>query len=129
MPARTCLSSDGAREGAPHMAEKFRFQQRVGDGRTVDLDEGHVPLRAAAVYRARDQLFAGAGFARDQHGAAGRGYQVDPSDHLGHGAAMAHDAIAVEMWSASTHCRREVVRCSKGRFLFAKHDFNKPSMC
>jgi len=57
------------------------------------------------VYGAGNQLLARAGFARDQHRAAGRRHQLDATDHIGDGAAVAHDAIPVKV--LADHRRRE----------------------
>src|SRR5690606_7032352 len=40
------LVADGAREGAAHVAEQLRFDQRLGQGGAVDADERLLALRA-----------------------------------------------------------------------------------
>ena len=64
------LVGGGAGEGAAHVAEQLRLQQRLGDGRAVHLDQGHLALRAAVVDGARHQLLARARLAGDEHRAA-----------------------------------------------------------
>ena len=58
----------GSGEGSLLMAEQLRFQQVLLKGRAVDPHE--VARRAVRVVMngARDELFAGAGLAADQHG-------------------------------------------------------------
>ena len=58
----------GAREGASLVTEQLAFQQLSRHGGAVDLDEGPSPTGGEVVDRVRDELLAGAGFARDQNG-------------------------------------------------------------
>ena len=85
----------GVRERPSDMPEELRLQQGLGNGRTVDLDERHFPLRAAIVHGAGDELLARAGLARDQHRAAGGRYQLDDPDHIGDGATATDESIPV----------------------------------
>src|SRR5258706_203626 len=66
----------GAGEGAAHVPEQLRREQRFRSGGAVDLDERHVALRAPVVDGARGELLAGAGLAGDQHGALGFGDEL-----------------------------------------------------
>ncbi len=67
------LARDGSGEGASLVAEELALQQAHGNGRAVDLDEGALAPRTAIVNGARDQFFAGAGLAFDEHrGVGGR---------------------------------------------------------
>ena len=91
------FGAGGVGERSLDVAEELRFQQRLGNGRTVDLDERHVALRAAMVHGAGDQLLARAGFAGDQHRAARRRHQLDAMDHIGDRAAVADDAVPREV--------------------------------
>jgi hypothetical protein len=52
------------------------------------------------------------GCSRDQHRAPRRRYQVDATDHIGDGAALAHDAVLVKV--VASHRRRE--RSASGVF-------------
>src|SRR5262245_15528088 len=54
-----------AGEGAPLMAEEFRFHQRLGNGRAVDRHEWARDARAELMNGVSDYLFAGARFAGD----------------------------------------------------------------
>ena len=59
------------------VAEQFAFEQRFGNRRAVDTNVvARVPL-AQGVERARNQFFACAAFAQDQHGGIGRRYSLD----------------------------------------------------
>ena len=61
----------GAGEGAAVVAEEFGFEQRLGDGGAVDLDERRVAAAAREVHGACEQLLAGARFAEQQHARRG----------------------------------------------------------
>ena len=74
---------DGAGEGAAFVAEEFGFEQAGGNGGAIHFDEGALFARAEIVDGARDDFFAGAGFAEDENGAAGGRDEFD----LGHDAA------------------------------------------
>src|ERR1044071_3007300 len=50
------------------MTKKFRFDQRLGKGRTIEADEGLVLARACFDDGARDELLAGPAFAADHNG-------------------------------------------------------------
>jgi hypothetical protein len=68
----------GARERAARVAEQLVFQERVGERAAVDRDERERRAPAEVVDRVGDQLLAGAGLARDQHGGvAGGGGRQD----------------------------------------------------
>src|SRR3974390_960463 len=49
------------------MAEQLRFEHRFGQRRTVDLDEWPLGAWRELVNGLRDQLFAGPGFAAQEH--------------------------------------------------------------
>src|SRR5438093_13586888 len=61
----------GARESASLVTEQFALQQVPRHGGAVDLDEGPSPPGGGMVDRVGDELFAGAGLARDDHGDVG----------------------------------------------------------
>ena len=91
------LARRGAGERAAHVAEQLGFEQRLGHGGAVHLDERHVALRAAIVDRARDHLLAGAGLARDEHRAPRLGDDFGRPDDLLHPPAAADDAVVIEL--------------------------------
>jgi len=78
------LGVGGAGEGAAHVAEELDSEERLRDGRAVDLESGMSRCAAAVVNGARDQLLAGAGLAGDEHGALGGGDQLGAVDDLDH---------------------------------------------
>jgi hypothetical protein len=61
------VAAVGARERALLVAEELRLEQVLGHGAAVDADEGLLAAVACAVNRAREELLAGARFARDEH--------------------------------------------------------------
>ncbi len=63
--------ADGAGEGALLVAEQFVGQQFLVEGAAVHRDERAVRPPTVLVQIAREQFLAGAGFAGDQHVAAG----------------------------------------------------------
>ncbi len=78
------------------MAEQLALEERLDDRRAVHRDEA---LRAAwskLVQGARNQLLAGAGLARDEHGAHVRRKAADQPEHLLHRRAAAHHATELE---------------------------------
>ncbi|OPZ05947.1 MAG: hypothetical protein BWZ08_02381 [candidate division BRC1 bacterium ADurb.BinA292] len=64
----TLAHRDGAGEGPLLVAEEFAFEDRLGEGGAVDLDEGLVGAEAVVVDRVGDQFLAGAALAADQDG-------------------------------------------------------------
>ena len=54
-------------KGALFVAEQLRLQKRIGQGRTIDREEGIVAAQAVAMNGAGDQFLAGARFAENQH--------------------------------------------------------------
>ncbi len=85
--------ADRAGEGPLLMAEKLALEQRLGQRGTVDRDEWKLPARRGIVHGARDQLFAGARFAEDQHGADRLGDVADQLEDVAHPRALAEDAV------------------------------------
>ena len=89
---------DGAGERAAHVAEQLAFDQLFRNGGAVDLDEGRAPAPAQRVDRPRDQLFAGAVFAVNQHAAVGRRGHGDLLAELPHGIALAnHGLVSIDL--------------------------------
>ncbi len=81
-----------ARVSAFFVAEQLIFDQRVGDGRAVDGDKRRVAARAQVMYRAREELLAGAGFAEQQNGRGGRGHLLYLAPDFLHRRRIAYDA-------------------------------------
>ena len=89
---------DGAGERPAHVAEQLAFDQLFGDCGAVDFNEGRAPAAAQRVDRPRDQLFAGAVFAVNQHAAVGRGGHGDLLAELPHGIALAnHRLVSIDL--------------------------------
>ena len=84
---------DGAGERAALVAEQLALQEPTRDGGAVDVDERAGGVRAAPVNGARDQLFAGAGFAIDHHRGIGRGDLLDFRKHATNGCARAGNLV------------------------------------
>ena len=83
--------ADGAGEGAFGVAEEFAFVQFGGDGGAIDADERFLRPATAAMDFVGDQFLAGAGFAEDQDGGVGGGDEVDLTDDLLEGGALADE--------------------------------------
>ena len=82
---------DGAGEGPPFVAEELAFDQRVGNGRAVDLDKR--PLEAGAVFvnRPGDQLLARPRLPVDQDRRVGIGHLGNHPEEILHHPGMADD--------------------------------------
>src|SRR5580698_3515521 len=76
------LLSDGAREGAFFVAEKFTFQQSRRDGGAVQLDESAIFAGAQIVNRAGNQFFTGTSFTQDQDRGLTGSYNRDLVERL-----------------------------------------------
>ena len=81
----------GAGEGAPLVAEQFRFEQIAGNRGGVDGDEGRVAARAVAMQSTGHEFLAAAGFAGDQHRRVGLGEPADRAKDLLHGRRLTED--------------------------------------
>src|SRR5205823_3276999 len=79
--------------GAARVAEELRFEQGFGDGAAIDGDERALLALAALMERARDQLFAGAALARDEHADVARAHLRQQIEHALHGAALPEDLL------------------------------------
>src|SRR5229473_3650709 len=64
---------DSAGEGALDVSEEFALDETGRDGAAVDLDQGALPARAAAVNGAGDQLLARSRLTGDEHCGIGGG--------------------------------------------------------
>ncbi|ABA47527.1 hypothetical protein BURPS1710b_2767 [Burkholderia pseudomallei 1710b] len=78
-----------ARERAALVAEQLGFEQILRDRRRVQRDERAVRAWAVPVQRARDELLAGARFARDQHRRGRMRQPADRAEHVLHRGRLA----------------------------------------
>src|SRR6185295_15487487 len=85
------LARLGAGKGAPLVAEELRFDERVGQRRAGDLDEGLLRAQRVVVDGVRDQLLAGPRLAAYQDRRVRSGDLCDLLIHLAYGAAGADD--------------------------------------
>src|SRR5438128_12529730 len=76
------LAGRCAGERALFVAEELRFEQRVRDCRAIDSDKRPIGAWAERVQRAREELFAGAALAFEQHGRIAAGRPVELLRHL-----------------------------------------------
>ena len=104
---------DGAREGAPHVAEELALEEVGRDGPAVERYERAPSPRAGGVERLRHELLSRPGFPFDQHGdvasADARDQVVDPL-HRGAGPNELADRRALDgLLAQSLHFRLQVV--------------------
>ena len=83
----------GAGEGSPLVAEQLGFQQRLGNGRTVDGDEPAFAPAAVPVDGPRHQLLARAAVTQQQHRGVGVRDHPDLLEHALHGLRPAEDVV------------------------------------
>ena len=69
----TFASGMGAGERALHVAEQFGFDERFGDGPTIDGDEGMGVARTGVMDESCKDLLAGTSLARHEHGGIAAG--------------------------------------------------------
>ena len=89
-----------AGETAAHVPEEFRFEQRVGHARAIDGDERSGAPAALMMNGIRDDLFAHAGFARQEHLGVGPCRRCDVQAQLVDARTGAEQDIAA-VWSLS----------------------------
>ena len=87
------LSLDGPGEGPLLVAEQLAFEQRLGQGGAVDLDERLVRPQAVVVDGVGDEVLARAALAADQHGRVAVGHLLDQPVHLLHRVARADHVV------------------------------------
>ncbi len=75
------------------MTEQLALDQLFGDGRAIDFDELSRPSLALCVNAARDEFFARAVLAVDQHAAVGWGRHGHLLAQLVHQRALAHHRV------------------------------------
>src|SRR5581483_2127235 len=79
---------DGAGEGTFFVPEEFAFDEVLGDGGAVELDERGGGALALAMERAGDEFLAGAALALDEDGGLGAGDLADELAEIFHGRAL-----------------------------------------
>ena len=84
-------ASPRAGERAFLIAEQLRLQQRFGNRRAVELDEGPLGTRRAAMQRMSIQLLASTGLATDQYRGAAGGDLAYLAGQLPHGGRIPDD--------------------------------------
>ena len=83
----------GARETPGAVPEQFAFEQLLGDGRTVDRHERLLGAGTGMVYRLREDLLAGSGFAGEQDRGVRRGDLARQCDGLPESFRRTDDAV------------------------------------
>src|SRR6185295_1050400 len=81
------------RERSLHVAEQLALEQLVREGAAVDRDERPLAAARVVVDRPRDQLLAGARFARDHDRAARSRDALDELEDRAHLRAAAHEPL------------------------------------
>jgi hypothetical protein len=85
------LARDGPSKRAFLVPEQLTFQQRLGQRRAIDLDEGLSGSGALLVNCACHELLAGAAFAAHEHQRAAGGCAVEQRHRFGHGGRASGD--------------------------------------
>jgi len=75
------------------MAEQFRFQQAVGHGGTIDLNQWCVPASRQEVQALRGQLLTGATLSHNQYGPVDLGEMRELVQCLGQGSGVPDHAF------------------------------------
>ena len=88
------LARLGPGESPALVAEELAEEQRLDQGRAVDLDDGTIGPVAGTVQCVGHQLLAGAALARDEHGGFAGAELVDGGSEGGHGRAVTHELVA-----------------------------------
>ena len=87
------LEPVGSREGATLVPEELRLDERLGQRRAVDGDEGTLGTPARIVDGARDQFLARAALPGEQHGGLCRSDARRLIERLPEGRSLADDPI------------------------------------
>ena len=85
------LVAVGAGEGAAHVPEQLRLEQRLRHRAAVERHQRPLAPQRVEVNRLRDQLLAGARLAGQQDRAVGPGDGLDHLEHVEHRLAAADD--------------------------------------
>ena len=86
---------DGAGEGALHVSEEFALDEAGRDGAAVDLDQGALLTRAAAVDGTGDQLLARSRLTGDEHGGIGGRHLLHLTEESSQRRAASDDLVGV----------------------------------
>ena len=90
------FAAAGVGEGARLVAEQLAFQQCVGQGGAVQLQQGAVCTRGVVVDSLGGHALSGTAFSLDQDGSAlGFGGLAHQVDDLLHGRAFSHDRVYI----------------------------------
>src|SRR6266567_1475362 len=89
------LVAHRARERAAHVPKEFAFENVLGDGATVDLDERPIFARAVVMDGPSDELFARPAFASDEHGGLGGSHELDLLHHFPQTGTLPNDVTKV----------------------------------
>src|SRR5262249_38911772 len=84
---------EGPREGAFFVPEEFAFQEVRREGGAVDRDKGARAPRAEAVQGARQEFFARAGLALEEHGGISRRHAFELREHRRQRGAVPEDPL------------------------------------
>src|SRR5205814_9853576 len=85
--------TDGAGERAAHVAEEFRFEQRLRNRAAIQRDEAMHLARAAVMNRASNDFFTGAGLASNQNRARRSRHGFEQLKQLAHCAAAPENPL------------------------------------
>src|SRR5258705_13933658 len=85
--------ADRSGEGAAHMPEQLRFQERFWNRGAIESDEAGQAPRTVVMNRAGDDFFAGAGFPGNKNCAVGGRHGFKQLKHPRHSAALADHAF------------------------------------
>ena len=87
------LACDRSRKRPLLMPKQFALQQSRRNSRAVELDKGALIARAQAVNGARQQFFARARLALDQHRCVSRRHSLNLLKHLAQACAFANNVL------------------------------------
>src|SRR5262249_13786187 len=89
--------ADRAGKGAALMTEEFAFEKAGRNCRAINFDKGTLAPRTEVVDGAGDQLFAGAGFAKNQDGGIRRRGEFDLSESALNGRTFADNFFKIQL--------------------------------
>src|SRR6266567_8735118 len=134
-------------ERSATMAEQLAFNEILRNCCAVYLYEHFILARTVSVNRTCCQLFAGAGFAKDEHAAASRRHKLNLLPEGFHGNTVAHDyatgsdlPLEVAVFEAEFPCLRSILhqnqrlldgqrllkKIKRAQFGRANRGFNRP---
>src|SRR5262249_45086275 len=95
----------GAGERALPEAEELRLEELFGNGGAVHREERLVATASRVVDGPRQELFADARLAVDQHGGVELDHGPGQLEHLAHAVALRHDPIEAELLLVAADAR------------------------